>query len=335
MSSKSPLSRRSFLRLAAVTSTTVPVKLRAQPLAPKSPAFFPGFRPVSVATKEATINGVVGGSGPPVLLLHGYPQTHLIWQKVARDLANQFTVVCTDLRGYGDSSVPPDGNNHEGYSKRTMAEDQVEVMRSLGHSRFSVIGHDRGGRVGHRMALDHPNAVAKLAVLDIVPTLRLYTTVTKEFATAYWHWFFLLQAAPVPETILLNSAEFFLRGRFLTSRAGDGASLIPEAISEATFAEYLRNFKDPARMHAMCEDYRAGASIDLEHDRADLDKKVTCPVLALWGANNPAVAKLFDVLATWRERASDVQGTALQAGHYLPEQVPTEVVAQCSRFLRA
>lgn len=332
MSYATKLSRRSFVRLATVTSTAAPVLLRAENHTSK---FFPGFRALSVKTKEATINGVMTGSGPPVLLLHGWPQTHLIWQNVARDLAKAFTVVCTDLRGYGDSSVPPDGNNHEGYSKRAMARDQVEVMHSLGFSQFAVIGHDRGGRVGHRMALDHPQAVTKLAVLDIVPTLKLYTTMTKEVATSYWHWFFLLQAAPMPETMLLNSAEFFLRSRFLTSRTGGGSTLIPRFISEETFAAYLRNFKDPARMHAMCEDYRAGASIDLDHDRADLDRKVTCPLLALWGANNPAVAKFFDVLATWRERASEVRGKALQAGHYLPEQVPAEVANECTRFLRA
>jgi haloacetate dehalogenase len=289
---------------------------------------------MKVKTSEATINGVVGGSGPPVLLLHGWPQTHIIWQKIAPVLAKEFTVVCTDLRGYGDSSVPADGDNHAGFSKRAMARDQAEVMRSLGYDRFAVIGHDRGGRVAHRLALDHAERVTKLAVLDIVPTLKFYTTVSKELATAYWHWFFLIQAAPLPETLLLNSAESFLRGRFLTSRAGDGASLIPHAISEATFAEYLRNFKDAARMHAMCEDYRAAASIDLEHDRADLQTKVACPVLALWGAKNPAVATLFDVLATWRERAADVRGKPLPAGHYLPEQAAPEVVQECLPFLR-
>ena len=185
------------------------------------------------------------------------------------------------------------------------------------------------------MALDFPAAVSRLAVLDIVPTYKLFNPVTKSLATAYWHWFFLIQRAPIPETLLLNSADFFLRGRFGTSRRAGVAStsLIPDAISEDAYGEYLRCFKDPARMHAMCEDYRAAATIDLEHDRADLSKKVQCPLLALWGENG-AMGTLYDVLETWRERAANVQGRALAGGHYLPEQLPREVYAECIRFLR-
>ncbi|MDO8545188.1 MAG: alpha/beta hydrolase [Opitutaceae bacterium] len=340
--STSALTRRDFIERASILSAIGALAANGAAAATRDltaaarPQFSAGFRTIDIRTAEATIHGAIGGSGPPVLLLHGWPQTHLIWRAVAPRLARDFTVVVTDLRGYGDSSVPPDGENHEGYSKRAMARDQVEVMRSLGFERFAVIGHDRGGRVGHRMALDHPECVSKLAVIDIVPTLKLYTSVTKSFATAYWHWFFLIQPAPLPEDLLLKSAESFLRGRFKRSRKPgvSSASLIPDAISEETFAEYLRCFQDPRRMHAMCEDYRAGATIDLEHDRADLERKVGCPVLVLWGADNPGVDALFDVRATWRERATDVRGRSLPGGHYLPEQLPEAVHAECLRFIR-
>ncbi len=297
--------------------------------------FFPGFKPFRLQTSEAEIKGVIHGSGSPVLLMHGWPQSHLEWQVIAPLLAKNHTVVATDLRGYGDSSKPPDGNNHEGYSKRSMARDQVEVMHQLGFDRFAVVGHDRGGRVGHRMALDHPAKVTKLAVLDIVPTHKLYHDVTKQFATAYFHWFFLIQPAPLPETLLLNSAEYFLRGRFRASRVPGEPfqSLIPTAISEETFAEYLRCFRDPASMHAMCEDYRAGAEIDLEHDKADLGTKVACPMLVLWGAKNPTIAN-YDVIATWKERAAQVEGKPLAGGHWLPEQLPNEVHAELRSFLK-
>jgi haloacetate dehalogenase len=287
-------------------------------------ALFPGFEPVQVATEAASIHGVKGGDGPPVLLLHGWPQTHLEWGRVAPELARQFTVVAIDLRGYGDSSKPPDGPDHSGYSKREMARDAVAVMRHLGFERFSVVGHDRGGRVGHRMALDHPERVSSLTVIDIVPTLKLYSDVTKLFATLYYHWFFLIQPAPLPETLLSGNAEFFLRRLF--------GPLIPVAISERVFADYLRCFSDPATLHAMCEDYRAAASIDLEHDRADLGEKVRCPVLTLWGEHG-AMHPLHDVLATWRERASDVRGKALPGGHWLPEELPERVVAELVAFL--
>ncbi len=287
--------------------------------------FFPGLDTFRLETSGAAINGVRGGSGPPLLLLHGYPQSHLEWIAVAASLARDFTVVATDLRGYGDSSVPPDGENHAGFSKRAMARDQVEVMDQLGYGRFAVVGHDRGGRVGHRMALDYPDVVARLAVLDIVPTHRLFSPVTKEFATAYYHWFFLIQPAPLPETLLANNADFYLRGRF--------KGLIPSAISEAVYAEYLRCFQNPATLHAICEDYRAAASIDLEHDQADMNVKVACPLLALWGEHG-AMEPLYDVLATWRERASKAQGKALPGGHWLPEEIPNVLVADLMAFLR-
>lgn len=286
--------------------------------------FFPGFTAFQIETEEATINGVTGGRGPPLLLLHGYPQTHSEWYRIAPALAERFTVVATDLRGYGDSSKPPDGVNHAGHSKRNMARDQVAVMEKLGFERFAVVGHDRGGRVAHRMALDHPNAVSRLAVLDIVPTYKLYTSVSKEFATAYYHWFFLIQPAPLPETLIGNSADFSLRRIF-----GD---IIPAIISDELYAEYLRCYQNPATLHAMCEDYRAGSTIDLEHDREDLAAKLQCPLLVIWGAKG-AMDSLYDVLATWRERASDVRGGSLPGGHWLPEQLPDELTAELMPFL--
>ncbi len=287
--------------------------------------FFTGFKSFRMSTSGATINGIMGGSGPPLLLLHGWPQSLVEWRKIAPALARHFTVVATDLRGYGDSSKPPDGERHEGYSKRSMARDQVEVMKRLGHDRFLVVGHDRGGRTAHRMALDHPDAVLKLAVLDIVPTLKLYSTVSKEFATVYAHWFFMLAPAPIPETLYMNSADFYLRAQWFKG-------LIPDAISEDAYSEYLRGFKDPSTVHAMCEDYRAAASIDLEHDKADLASKVRCPLLALWGSKG-AMDRLYDVTGTWRERAANVTGKALAGGHWLPEELPDEVTAELLAFL--
>jgi len=223
---------------------------------------FEGFTRLTVETTGAAINVVTAGRGSPVLLLHGYPQTHVMWHKVAPRLAQEFTVVVPDLRGYGDSSKPPDGDNHFGYSKRATAQDQVEVMQHLGFKQFAVVGHDRGARVAHRLARDHPDRVTKLAVLDIIPTYTVYQNVSKALATAYYHWFFLIQPAPFPETLIGNNAEFYLNS--LLGR------LKPHAITAEAFAEYLRAFQNPATIHGSCEDYRAGATIDLEHDEADL-----------------------------------------------------------------
>ena len=287
--------------------------------------YFPGFKTRQFVTSGATISGVVGGNGPPVLLLHGWPQNLLEWHRIAPKLAKEFTVVATDLRGYGASSKPADGENHAGFSKRAMAADQVEVMRQLGFQRFAVIGHDRGGRVTHRMALDFPDAVLNATVIDIVPTLKLYTDVTKQFASAYFHWFFLIQPAPLPETLLAAQGEFFLRGRL--------RELNEQAMPREIFDDYVRCFNDPATLHAMCEDYRAAASIDLDHDRADLDKKIACPLLALWGEHG-AMHRLYDVLATWRERATNVTGRALPGGHWLPEQIPDRLYDEVVTFLR-
>ena len=285
---------------------------------------FEGFTTSTIETSGAKIHTLRAGSGPPVLLLHGYPQTHVLWHKVAPKLAEKYTVIATDLRGYGDSSKPADGEKHFGYSKRAMAQDQIEVMHHFGFDKFAVIGHDRGGRVAHRMALDHADRVTKAAVLDIVPTHKLFHNVTKEFATAYYHWFFLIQAAPFPETLIANSVETYLNRLF--------RALMPQKITQAAFDEYLRCFRDPAVIHASCEDYRAAASIDLEHDDADLNRKVKCPLLVLW-AERGAMHRQFDVLATWHERAEKVSGKALPGGHYLPEEVPEETLAELERFL--
>jgi haloacetate dehalogenase len=313
--------RREFLKTGLAASAALATE---RPAVAQSSPFFPGFETQKIQTSGATIHTVRGGSGPPLLLIHGYPQTHVMWHKVASRLAKQFTVVLTDLRGYGDSSKPPDGANHVNYSKRAMARDQVDVMKALGFDRFAVVGHDRGARVTWRMAVEFPDAVAKAAVLDIVPLP--YSRVTREFATEYYHWFFLIQPAPLPETLIGNSAEFYLRSRF--QRQGVSASVFtPEAV-----AEYLRCFKDPATIHATCEDYRAGATIDLEHAAQDGAKKVTCPLLVLWGERG-TVGRLEPVMDIWRERATNVTGKAMPSGHFLPEEIPDETLAALLPFL--
>jgi haloacetate dehalogenase len=304
-----------LLQMGAVVGASA-LPASAQPAGTPSLKFFPGFKPISIQTTGATINGAMAGQGPPLLLLHGAPQSMISWRLAAPDLAKDHTVVVTDLRGYGDSSKPADGENHSNYSKRAMALDQVEVMKQLGFEKFAVAGHDRGGRVGHRMALDHPDRVTKLAVLDIVPTYYLYTHVTIEFVQAYFHWFNYLRAAPGPENQLKEDIE----------------RMAPKMTSDVQ-QEYLRVRRDPANIHAMCEDYRAGASIDLQHDQADLDKKIQCPLLTLWGAKAP-MGRLYDVLAIWKERANTVNGRSLPTGHNLQEDAPELVAAELRAFLK-
>ncbi len=289
----------------------------------------PGFDLRDVAASGARIRVAVGGeaSGRPVLLLHGHPQTHVTWHRVALGLVEAgYSVVAPDLRGYGDSGKPPGGENHVNYSKRAMALDQVEVMRSLGFRRFAVIGHDRGARVAHRMALDHPEAVDRLALLDIAPTATMYARTDKEFATRYFWWFFLIQPYDLPERMIGSDPDYFLR------RHVAGQTKTSGALDEAVVQEYLRCYRDPATIHAICEDYRAAATIDLEHDAADAERKVAAPLLALWGARG-TVGALYDVLATWREKASDVRGRALDCGHSLQEERPEETLAELLRFL--
>lgn len=284
---------------------------------------FPGFRQQRITTSGATINAVIGGKGPPLLLLHGWPQNLLEWHHIAARLARDFTVVATDLRGYGESSKPASVPQHASYSKRAMAQDQVEVMQHLGFEEFFVVGHDRGGRVAHRMALDHPDSVLRLAVLDIVPTLTVYSSVNKELATAYYHWFFLIQPAPFPETLLAGKGEFMLKGMF--------RGLSKDALPENVLKHYIDCFNDANTVHAMCEDYRAAAGIDLEHDRADLNKKIECPLSVLWGEKG-AMQRLYDVPATWRDRANTVTARALPCGHWMPEEVPDAVYEQLHGF---
>ncbi|SDY88862.1 haloacetate dehalogenase [Amycolatopsis xylanica] len=282
----------------------------------------------SVDADGVRINTVVGGEGPPVLLLHGYPQTHLIWHHVAPLLAAEHTVVLADLRGYGDSDKPPSGAEHAGYSKRVMALDMVRVMRAFGFDRFAVLGHDRGARVGHRLALDHPGAVTALAVLDVVPTLHAFQRADTHFGLGYYHWFFLAAGDGIPERLIGNDPEFWVRSR-MEARHQGGVPFDPAALRE-----YVRCFSDPAAIHASCEDYRAAASIDLEHDDADAAQGlvVTCPVLALWGRHS-FVGRTYDVVNVWREYATDVQGYALPSDHYVPEEAPLELVSAFQAFL--
>lgn len=294
--------------------------------------FFPGFRREQIKTSGATINVVYGGKGSPVLFLHGIPETHVLWRKVAPLLAQNFTLVIADLRGYGDSSKPPGGADHFGYSKRAMAQDQIELMEHLGFRQFALVGHDRGGRVAHRLALDYRDRLTKLVILDIVPTYRCYQDVNKEFATIFFHWFMLVQPSPLPETMLENSAELFLKTMLFRLGGEEPRNDLPQWVDPSAYNEYLRCFRDPAAIRALCEDYRAAASIDLAHDAADLNKKIQCPLLVLWSEKGP-FHRMYDVLQTWRDRAMNANGKALAAGHFLPEQVPEQLIGELKPFL--
>jgi len=278
--------------------------------------FFPGFKPFKVKTTGAEINGVIGGSGPPILLLHGAPQSHITWRMVAPRLAATRTVIAPDLRGYGDSSKPPDGENHVNYSKRAMALDQIEVMKHFGFDRFPVIGQDRGGRVTHRLLLDHPDKVTHAAVLDIVPTRYLYTHFSIDFVQAYPHWFNYLRTAPAPENEL---------------KAANDAALA-RATSDVQ-KEYLRSMTDMATIHAMCEDYRASASIDLKWDEQDAGKKIGVPLRVLWAEKGP-MGRLYDVLGIWKEFGTKVSGRPLPGGHNLQEDVPDMVLEEIQGLLK-
>lgn len=287
--------------------------------------FFPNFENKKIQTTDAVINLVIGGSGPPLLLIHGYPQSHIMWHKVAPTLAKHFTVVATDLRGYGDSSKPKTDESHFPYSKRAMAKDQVEVMEQLGFKTFKVLAHDRGARVAHRMALDHPQKVEKLILLDILPTLWLYDHTDQAFATNYWHWFFLIQPYPVPETLIGNSSAFMEKAIF-------GPLAAKGACTPKSIAAYSRTMKDKDILHASCEDYRAGATIDLEHDRTDFSARIQCPLLILWGGQNPAYQGK-GVLKIWGEKAIEVQGQAVDSGHFIAEEVPEKMLELVLDFL--
>jgi haloacetate dehalogenase len=267
---------------------------------------------------------------PPLLLVHGFPQTHAIWHRVAPRLAAHYRLVMPDLRGYGDSGKPAGSADHATYSKRAMAADLHALMASLGHARYFVCGHDRGGRVAHRLALDQPQAVARLMVLDISPTLTMYERTTREFAEGYYHWFFLIQPAPLPERLIGADPVFYLRWK-IGAWSGTGASPFdPRAL-----AEYERCFADPAAIHAMCEDYRAAASIDLEHDRADLAHRIECPLHVLWGERG-LVNRLFTPVSDWQARTlPGVSGRTTPGGHYVPEEAPEILVDEMLGFFGA
>ncbi len=290
---------------------------------------FPGFSSGIANAGAIQIPYVMAGGGPPLLLLHGHPQTHAIWHKVAPALAQSFTVIASDLRGYGDASKPAGLADHSNYSKREMARDQVTLMQQLGFERFALVGHDRGGRVGHRLAMDHPHSVDKMMLLDISPTLTMYEQTSMEFARAYWHWFFLIQLAPLPERLIGVDPEFYLQ-EYMGKRSAGLRPFAPEA-----WAEYLRALTDPACVHAMCEDYRAAATIDLEHDRADRDagKKLTCPLRVLWGRQG-TIEKCFDPPKDWSRVAETVSGSALDCGHYIPEEAPEALLAEIEQFFK-
>ena len=289
---------------------------------------FEGFTDVSTTVDGIRIHAIQGGRGPALLLLHGHPQTHAIWHKVAPELATRFTVIAADLRGYGDSGKPPGDADHANYSKRRMAQDQIDLMRALGHASFAVIGHDRGGRVAARMALDHPDTVTRLVTLDVAPTLAMYEQTSFDFARAYWHWFMLVRPAPFPETLIRADPKLYLQ-QTMGARSAGLAPFTAEA-----FAEYLRCLSDPATAHGICEDYRASVSIDLEHDRATLAsaQRIACPFMALWGAHG-VIEQCFEPLDEWRAYAPQVQGAALPCGHYIPEEAPQLLLDRVLPFL--
>jgi haloacetate dehalogenase len=292
---------------------------------------FEGFTSRDIEVEGVTIHAAIGGSGPPLLLLHGYPQTHAMWHLVAPELARTHTVVAADLRGYGNSSKPPGDAEHARYGKRAMADDQLGVMRALGFDRFAVVGHDRGARVTHRMCLDHPASVSRAAVLDIVPTRHMFGTADRTFGMVYYHWFFLAQPYDLPERMIGADPEYYLRRKMAQ---WSGASDVSEVFAPEAFAEYLRCFSDPATIHASCEDYRAAATIDLEHDDADVAKgrRIHCPLLALWGAKG-FIARQYDALEVWRQYADDVSGAPVNSGHFLAEEAPEETLAALEHFL--
>lgn len=290
------------------------------------PAVLSSFRAQTVPTSQVPIHVRLAGSGPGLLLLHGYPQTGAMWHRIAPALAADHTVVVADLRGYGASGKPSGKPGGELYSKRAMAQDMVEVMDALGFPTFTVVGHDRGARVAHRMALDHPQRIDQMVVMDIIPTLQVFRSADEIMARAYYHWFMLSQPFDLPERLIGADPEFYLRWCLRTW------STDVDAFSPPALDEYIAAFSDPATVHATCEDYRAGAGIDLEHDEADLDQKVRCPLLVLWGEHG-FVGKAYDVLAEWRKRAADVRGETVPSAHFLPEEAPAETYAALRRFL--
>jgi haloacetate dehalogenase len=297
-------------------------------VSPNLSALLPGFTHATHTHGGVAVHYSVGGSGPPLLCMAGHPQTRAIWHKCAPTLMQRFTVVLADIRGYGDTTRPAATEDHAPYSKRAMAQDQVALMRSLGFARFRVLAHDRGARVAHRMMLDHPDAVERAVLLDICPTVAMYEGTTEFYARKYWHWFFLIQPAPLPERMIDADPQLYVKSLMGARHAGLGP-FDPRAM-----AEYLRCAQLPGWAQGICEDYRAAAGIDLEHDRADraVGKKVQCPLMVLWGEHG-IVHKCFDVLPVWRGYANDVRGQPLPCGHYIPEEAPQELLAAIEHFL--
>ncbi|KHJ65178.1 hydrolase [Pantoea rodasii] len=275
-----------------------------------------------------TLRVAMGGEGTPLLMLHGHPQNHLAWRKIAPQLAEKYQVILPDLRGYGDSDKPVSDEQHLTYAKRSMAEDISQLIDALELERVAFVGHDRGGRVGHRLALDHPEKLACCTFVDIAPTATMYAQTDKAFATRYFWWFFLIQPYPLPETMIGHDPAFFLKKHI------EGQLKTPDATSEEIFHDYLRCYQQPEMIHAVCEDYRAAATIDLEHDAQDSDKRIACPLQLLWGEKG-TVGQLYDVVATWQDKARDVQGSALPCGHSPQEEVPALFLNQLQGFLNS
>lgn len=289
---------------------------------------FPGFASEWISTRRGRIFARIGGSGPPLMLLHGYPQTHVMWHKIAPQLAARFTLIIPDLPGYGWSDVPQTDADHTPFSKRGMAEAMIEVMDHLGHAQFALAGHDRGGRVSYRLALDHPGRLSRLATLDIQPTYEYWSRMDRMFALRVYHWAFLAQPHPLPENLIGHDPDSYFGPTFARWAKAGANPFDPRAV-----AHYLTAFRDPLRIHAACEDYRAGAYTDFEHDKADLEagKKITAPLLALWGGAGIAAAA-SSPLETWRKWATNVTGEAIDSGHFLAEENPEATLASLLKF---
>jgi haloacetate dehalogenase len=287
---------------------------------------FKNFKQDVIEVNGVNINYKIGGKGEPLLLLHGYPQSHVLWRKIAPLFAENYTVICSDLRGYGDSDKPQSDKKHLTYSKKTMGLDQNELMKKLGFKEYFLVGHDRGGRVAHRMAIDFKENIKKISVLDIVPTSHVFKNTNAILAKRYYHWFFLIQSYPLPETMIGNDPEYYIRSKLQMWGANN------EYLTEEIIQEYLRCFTTET-IQASCEDYRAGASIDLVHHEEDFDKKISCPLQVLWGSK-ATLEELYDPIKVWKEWALNVEGQSIDCGHFLPEESPVETYNAIINFFK-